>query len=103
MKKTGKILTSELREQLTREGYFLLVETEDHKICGLLPFMFTTGLVVDIDQFGYGRRYCYPNTESAVDGYVKWLANGTTFNDPQDDMWIKCKGDRGDYTNPLKK
>ena len=92
-------LTQELKEHLQSEGYVLLVETKDFGICGLQRFMFTIGLVVGIDRYGYARRYCYPNLEQAVKGMSAWLKDGV--EDPQDSMWIKRKGDKGDYCNPL--
>lgn len=68
-------------------GYFSLKYIQG-KLCGLQTYMYTCGLVVDIDEIGYERRYCYPSILSAslaLDYYedLDSHAGGA---------WIKCKG-----------
>lgn len=57
------------------------------RMCGLFSFMYTTGLVVGLDECGYERRYCYERREDAIDALVAWNGQGHPSG-----PWIKCKG-----------
>lgn len=69
------------------------------KVCGLYPFMFTIGVVVGLDEFGYERRYCFDNRHDALDALNAWDGVG---HPPG--PWIKLKGThngcRVDLLNP---
>lgn len=72
---------------LLRElGYFNL-KIIDGVVCGLSPFLFTVGLVVNIDKHGYERRYCYSELLDAKAALESWDGK-----DHPDGPWIKCKG-----------
>lgn len=58
-----------------REGY-MDVAVVNGQVCGLLPFMFTHGIVVGIDETGYSHRYCYPNFLAAKSAYAEWIVDG---------------------------
>jgi len=45
------------------EGYYSLKEIPNKGLCGLMDFVFTTGLVIGINEIGYFGRYCYSNKE----------------------------------------
>lgn len=89
-------LSLEVIEKLEKEGYFNIVEIPYKGICGLYRFIFTTGLVYNIDFIGYEGRYCYSNLFDAKKALDKW--NG--INDPDDEFWIKHKGFKKEYPNP---
>lgn len=65
------------------------------QFCGLLPFMYTTGLVVGLGDSGYQRRYCYEHLADARAALEAW--DGA---DHPPGPWIKCKGPGIDLLNP---
>lgn len=83
-------METKLINNLEQEGYFNLREV-DGKMCGLYRFLFTTGLVVGIDAYGYQGRYCYSTTLEARDALTHWDGKG----DPSGE-WIKYKGEEGE-------
>jgi hypothetical protein len=56
-------------------------------LCGLMPFLYTVGLVVGITRRGYERRYCYETTTQAHAALLAWDGKG---HPPG--PWIKLKG-----------
>lgn len=84
-------------EKFEAEGYSQLREIEGLGICGIYPFMYTTAIVVGIDEYGYKYRYCYPKeyTLECLIALKVWDGKG----DPQG-RWIKQKGIGGDRRNP---
>lgn len=80
-------------EYLKSEGYTDL-KIINGKICGIHRFIFTTGLVVGLDEIGYEGRYCYETKSEALTDLESWDGNG----DPSGD-WIKYKGSKGEYSN----
>jgi hypothetical protein len=89
-------LTDEFKAYLESNGYFDLKEV-DGKILGLMRFMYTIAIVVDIDSTGYSHRYCYPNERafSCLVNYKHYKGEG----DPGG-HWLVRKGRGGDYRNP---
>lgn len=77
---------SSLHAALHSLGYTEL-RVIDGKLCGLQRFLFTTGLVVDLDADGYERRYCYERHEDAEAALAAWDGAG---HPPG--PWIKLKG-----------
>ena len=67
----------------------------NHGYCGLHRYMFTIGLVLNIDPFGYESRYCYQYLIDAKKALAEW--DGIA--DPSG-PWIKHKGRGEDRTNP---
>lgn len=66
-------LTLKLEMFLKANGYTHLKETP-HGIIGILPFMFTHGLVVGMDEIGYECRYCYHTLLECLGAYKDWEA-----------------------------
>lgn len=64
--------------------------------CGLYRFIFTVGLVVDIDSIGYKYRYCFNNNSDAKKSLHKY----ENLNELPTGNWIKRKGIGGDISNP---
>lgn len=86
-----------LYEKLTEFGYFNLREVPGRGLCGLHEFLFTIGLIENLDEIGYSGRYCYDKVDAqqALDALNKWDGK----EDPKGN-WIKYKGEKGEYNNP---
>ena len=84
----------ERTEDPFRQGYTDLCEREG-VVCGLQMFMYTAGLMVGIDSFGYERRYCYERAADARRALAAWDGRGHPGG-----PWIKCKGLGVDLLNP---
>lgn len=91
-----KNISEEIIKELNDQGYSDLKYIEGRGICGVRRFMFTTGLVYGIDDYGYAGRYCYTHNFDARKALRDWDGVG----DPGDDQWIKHKGGIGEYRNP---
>jgi hypothetical protein len=90
-------------EYLKKEGYFSLCNIKGKGICGIGKFAFTYGLVVSMDTTGYKERYCYPDLKTALLALYNWVLQGYVLEkDPNDSDWIKKKGQKEEYFNPLK-
>jgi hypothetical protein len=90
-------MSKELKQNLAEQGYFNFKEIEGRGLCGLMKFVFTTGLVYGMDEFSYKGRYCFENTADAKEALYNWDGIG----DPSGD-WIKHKGST-EYSNPKSK
>lgn len=86
--------TQELHAFLTANGYTDLREIGG-RLCGLNRFIFTTGLVVGLDEVGYQVRYCYEHEADARDALEAWDGMGYPSG-----PWIKAKGLDMDMLNP---
>lgn len=75
---------------------YLIVKSINGHWCGVRRMAFTTGLFVNIDNFGYGHRYCYHTTKEATDALNKYY--NLTLDPPGN--WIKMKGAGEDRPNP---
>jgi hypothetical protein len=82
-------------DYLKTEGYQNIKEIPGKGICGLRDFIFTTGLIIGMDEVGYFGRYCYGSKEEALAAINSWDGQG----DPPGD-WIKYKGNGGERSNP---
>lgn len=91
-------IPTELRIALNKIGIFS-ARMINGKLYGIQRFMFTFGLLVDIDPYDelnfYKYRYCYPTFNSANDALCEW--DGENF---PPGPWIKRKGEGGDLKNP---
>lgn len=65
------------------------------KVVALQRFIYTTGLLVGVDEYSYTHRYCFPNYADAREAFATWAGAG----DPPGN-WIKRKGLGGEYANP---
>ena len=80
---------------LKSEGYTGIKEIPGVGICGLRSFIFTTGLIIGMNEIGYFGRYCYKTSQEASDALKSWDGSG----DPPGN-WIKYKGHEGERENP---
>ena len=88
-------MAKKLHDFLIEQGYFEVRQVEGRGYCALMRMMFTIGLFVGMDKYGYLGRYCYPDLRSALDAMREWDG----MNDPPG-PWIKYKGMGGDRINP---
>lgn len=86
-----------LIEYLKTEGYFGFKEVPGKGLCGLSLFLFTTGLVVGLEESGYRGRYCYQTQEEAEVALKYWDGQGDPLGN-----WTKYKGEGGERENPRK-
>lgn len=56
-----------LKEFLKKEGYIFIKEIPNRGICALRRFIYTIGLVYNLDEIGYEGRYCYSSLTDALD------------------------------------
>ncbi|MBB5411856.1 hypothetical protein HDG34_005822 [Paraburkholderia sp. HC6.4b] len=56
----------DLLDYIARQGYSHVRELPDGTIVGLCRLLFTTGLCIDLDIEGWGRRYCFERREDAL-------------------------------------
>lgn len=90
-----EIEAQSLRVRLTEMGYncvSLLPVTKEW--AGVMPMLYTTGLFVGLNEWGYRLRYCYEKYGDARAALFEWDGSG----DPPG-PWIKAKGDKGGDRN----
>lgn len=91
-----------LKAKLESEGYKQICYVEGKGICALFGFIYTVGLVTDLDEHSYKDRYCYKhaNTPQAILALYQWeRSKEGVVGDPEDGYWIKRKG-KEEYSNP---
>jgi hypothetical protein len=86
----------ELTEILKKEGYTDFKYIESKGLCAINRFMFTHGVLVNLSEIGYARRYCFHTYAEAKIALMLW--DGTS--EHISGNWIKCKGDCNDLSNP---
>jgi len=79
------IQNKELLAFLEENGYVEIKENNGI-LYGIMPMIFTTALVCNIDWTGYSRRYCFETGDEASESLKEWDGVG----DPPG-MWIKEK------------
>lgn len=47
----------------------------DGEIVALGPFIYTTGIMVGMDEFGYKHRFCYHTEEQAMMALLAWIGS----------------------------
>jgi hypothetical protein len=84
-----------LKNFLTEQGYTHLRRLPDGRLCGLMSFIFTSGLMVGLSYDGYLLRYCFEHEEDALQALESWDGH----DDPSG-PWIKAKGAGKDRLGP---
>ena len=84
-----------LHSVVQENGYAGVREVPGQGLCGLLPFLLTWAVVVDLTEDCYGRRYCYEHQGDAAEALKVWDGQGHPSG-----PWIKCKGAGIDLLNP---
>lgn len=84
---TETVITPEIQKVLDENGYYM-PKLINGKLCALMNYMFTTGVVVNISEYSYERRYCYHHQIEALLAIEAY--EDLTQHAPGG--WIKCKG-----------
>jgi len=103
MEDTPNKTPSEFELFLYENGYRMCAQLSSGQWIGVLPFMFTTGLVYGLSYDGLEGRYCYKTEAQAVEAFLKVaLEDVETIGDGTDPEgpWIKHKRAGGDRSNP---
>lgn len=88
--------TTEQIAELCRDMGYSEVRTINGLICGILPYVFTWGLCVGVNEYGLQYRYCYKDRADAVDAIRTWGGDPEV---PPTGPWIKRKGLGDDLAN----
>lgn len=65
-----------LAEQLVESGDYQIVVEKGGQLCGVQRMMFTWGLFVGLDKYGYHHRYCYHTYAECVGALNDWNGEG---------------------------
>ncbi len=87
--------TSEQLDRIKKENEFLDIKVMNGKVYALNRFIYTTGLLVGVNEHTYEHRYCYPNHADAREAFATWDGVGLAPGN-----WIKRKGSDGEMANP---
>lgn len=82
-------------DKLRESGMVHARQLPDGRWIGVMRFLFTHGLCVDCDEYGYTGRYCYQSEGEALIAFATYTGAG----DPVGD-WVKYKGIDGERINP---
>lgn len=85
-----------LHDFLLAEGYSHLRNIGTRGLCGLKRMAFTVGVFEGLNYEGYSGRWCFETFGEAETA----ILNLDDKEEPIGD-WIKYKGARGEYPNPL--
>lgn len=69
-------MTEGLMAFLEREGYEDAKELPDGRIAACYRFIFTSAIVVGLDEAGYSDRYCYHTMADARQALDEWDGTG---------------------------
>lgn len=70
----------------TDMGYGMPIKL-DGKLVALGPFLFTTGIMVGMDDQGYEHRFCYHTSDAAMIALLSWIGS----DDPEPEGYITKK------------
>lgn len=84
-----------LAARLAALGYTHLCLKPGAGVCGVMPFLFTGGLVVGMAERSYKGRYCFETLSEAAAALKSWDGVG----DPPGN-WIKFKSQTEDRLGP---
>jgi hypothetical protein len=88
------VINPKLIHVLKKNDYYYLRYIPNRGICGLQRMLFTVGLFYGLDYFSKEGRYCFTCLTEAKAALKDWDGIG----DP-DGMWLKHKGESGEYDN----
>lgn len=77
----------EHEEFFTEMGYGLICKMHGRTV-GISQFIYTTGIVVGMDDSGYEYRYCYHTMAEAAVALMNWVIKGGE----EPEGYIKRKG-----------
>jgi hypothetical protein len=80
----------DMKRFLEKQGFVSVKQLKNGEWIGISRMLYTWGLCVGLDKFGYKKRYCYERLSDAVGAVLLYEGEG----DP-DGPWIKVKGEEG--------
>lgn len=86
---------SHMKELLEKNGYTYVRQMKNGEWVGIAPMLYTWGLFVGMDEFGYKRRYCYEKFEDVMKAAVSYEGEGDPIGD-----WIKVKEENDERMGP---
>jgi hypothetical protein len=92
---SGGMTMSDVQKILEESGYMCVRQINNGEWIGVSIQIYTCGLCVGLDEFGYKRRYCYEKLKDALVAAEVYEGEG----DP-DGPWIKVKGEDGERMGP---
>lgn len=78
---------------LELEGYRDIREIPNRGLCGIRPFLYTSGLCYGLNEHGYDGRFCYTTYMEARVALELWDGGENPVG-----QWKKHKGYAGEYT-----
>lgn len=73
---------------LMEQGYTYVRQMKNGEWIGCMRMLYTVGLFIGLDEYGYRVRYCYKNTNDIMEALIIYEGEG----DPPG-MWVKEKGE----------
>ena len=70
----NEIELAELFTKLTQE--YIVVTWKDGRLCAIARMAYTFALLIDVDETGYSRRFCYESLQDAVRALNNWSGVG---------------------------
>lgn len=64
-------MTTLSKEFFEEMEYLYVRQLDDRTWVGLTPLLFTTGLCLGLDEFGWKRRYCFKTSATAISELAK--------------------------------
>lgn len=58
------------KEQMEEQGYFHIINLDNGGVAGLYKFIFTTDVISEMSEIGYGKRWSYEKTEDAINNLL---------------------------------
>lgn len=79
-------LSEEHAKFYTDMGYGMPIKM-DGELVALGPFLYTTGIMVGMDETGYKHRFCYHTQDQAMIALLAWIGS----DDPEPEGYITKK------------
>jgi hypothetical protein len=72
---TGRLTEQGLLELAKHWHFYEMRQLDDGTLIGLGPLMYTTAIYIDVERWGWGKRFCFKEHDTAVQEFRK-LASG---------------------------
>ena len=57
---------------LCKENQYTYLKIINNKVCAINRFLFTYGVMIDLDEFGYKMRFCFNSEINAINFIENW-------------------------------
>ena len=72
-------------------------EVPEKGLCAIHRFIFTFGIVTNLNEISYAHKWCFDTKEEALIALKHWDGKGDPLG-----LWKKYKGENGEYSNSLR-